>query len=72
VQPEIFIPLGHLTTTLEVLGNILFMRDRIHEAQHSLGESPPVTGVVVAPPKSLLITSALQCLFDILTLSLLL
>ena len=42
MQPEIFIPLRHLTTTLEVLGNILFMRDDIHEAKSSLERACPL------------------------------
>ena len=41
-MPEIFIPLRHLTTTLEVLGNIIFMRDDIVEAKNSLERACPL------------------------------
>lgn len=41
-QPEIFIPLGHLTTTLEVLGNVLFMREQLTEARSCLERACPL------------------------------
>ena len=41
-MPEIFIPLRHLTTTLEVLGNILFMSDEIDEAKECLERACPL------------------------------
>lgn len=41
-MPEIFIPLRHLTTTLEVLGNILFMRDELMEAKGCLERACPL------------------------------
>lgn len=41
-MPEIFIPLRHLTTTLEVLGNILFMRDELVEAKDCLERACPL------------------------------
>ena len=47
-QPEIFIPLRHLTTTLEVLGNILFMRDDIQEARSSLERACPLMELLPA------------------------
>jgi len=41
-MPEIFIPLRHLTTTLEVLGNILFMKDELDEARECLERACPL------------------------------
>jgi len=42
VQPEIFIPLKHLTTTLEILGNIFFMRNEYDEAKSCLERACPL------------------------------
>lgn len=47
-MPEIFIPLRHLTTTLEVLGNILFMRDEFAEAMECLERACPLMELLPA------------------------
>ena len=41
-MPEIFIPLRHLTTTLEVLGKILFMKNDLTEAKACLERACPL------------------------------
>jgi hypothetical protein len=41
-MPEIFIPLKHLTTTLEILGNIFFVRNELSEAKQCLERACPL------------------------------
>jgi hypothetical protein len=41
-MPELFIPLKHLTTTLEVLGNILYMKEDVIEAKNNLERACPL------------------------------
>jgi hypothetical protein len=41
-QPEILIPLRHLTTTLEVLGNVHLVRGDVYEAKSSLERACPL------------------------------
>eukprot|EP01040_Poterioochromonas_malhamensis_P004172 gene4173-4465_t len=41
-MPEIFIPLKHLTTTLEILGNIFFMKNDYDEARKCLERACPL------------------------------
>ena len=41
-MPEILIPLRHLTTTLEVLGNIFFVKGEICEARCFLERACPL------------------------------
>lgn len=47
-QPEIFIPLKHLTTTLEILGNIFFMRNELEEAKNCLERACPLMELLPA------------------------
>jgi hypothetical protein len=42
VQPEIFIPLKHLTTTLEILGNIFVVRGDFEDARGCLERACPL------------------------------
>ena len=48
LQPEIFIPLRHLTTTLEILGNILFMKNDFVQAKEYLERACPL--IELLPP----------------------
>lgn len=47
-QPEIFIPLRHLTTTLEVLGNMYFMREENFRARDILERACPLMELLPA------------------------
>jgi hypothetical protein len=47
-QPEIFIPLKHLTTTLEILGNIFFAQNDLLAAQQSLERACPLMELLPA------------------------
>lgn len=50
-MPEIFIPLKHLTTTLEILGNIFFVQNDLSEAKNCLERACPLMELL---PSSLL------------------
>lgn len=50
-QPEIFIPLKHLTTTLEILGNIFFVQNDLSAAQSHLERACPLMELL--PPNLL-------------------
>eukprot|EP01035_Chromulina_nebulosa_P022428 gene22428-29042_t len=47
-MPEIFIPLRHLTTTLEILGNILYMKNEYAQAKEYLERACPL--IELLPP----------------------
>merc|ERR1719453_43995 len=47
-MPEIFIPLRHLTTTLEVLGNMYFMREENLRARDILERACPLMELLPA------------------------
>jgi len=49
-MPEIFIPLRHLTTTLEVLGKILFMKNDLTEAKACLERACPLMELLPSQP----------------------
>jgi len=49
-MPEIFVPLRHLTTTLEVLGHILFMKNDMVQAKDTLERACPLLELL---PRSL-------------------
>lgn len=51
-MPEIFIPLKHLTTTLEILGNIFFVQNDLNEAKKCLERACPLMELL---PNSLLV-----------------
>jgi hypothetical protein len=50
-MPEIFIPLRHLTTTLEILGNILFLKNEFFDAKDCLERACPL--IELLPPSVL-------------------
>lgn len=48
LQPEIIVPLRHLTSTLEVLGHILLMRNDMHESMRCLERACPLMELLPA------------------------
>eukprot|EP01038_Epipyxis_sp_PR26KG_P013959 gene13959-18723_t len=47
-MPEIFIPLKHLTTTLEILGNIFFVKNQLFDAKDCLERACPLMELLPA------------------------
>jgi hypothetical protein len=59
-MPEIFIPLRHLSTTLELLGNVLFMREDSAAAVEALERACPLMELL---PQNMMQDSAMHSMY---------